>query len=166
MTCIVAIVDDSIYMGGERALYTGNFVTASGESKIFRTPQFLIGYAGDPGIGQYIGYEFDFPYIDSHEEMHTLMVPALRDHLDNISRVEDSSTSLLISYRDIVYEYSTDNHYLLPHREIAIGSGSEFALGSLHSTRGMEAETRVRMALEAAIEYNPGCLGPLDIEIM
>lgn len=47
----------------------------------------------------------------------------------------------------------------------AIGSGSELARGSLRSTRDwLDPQRRIKESLEAAIEFNTACKGPLCIE--
>jgi hypothetical protein len=45
----------------------------------------------------------------------------------------------------------------------AIGSGGAFAFGSLFSTPGMSPIERVDLAVHSAIEFSPGCRGPVDI---
>ena len=55
---------------------------------------------------------------------------------------------------------------ILWRREMAEGSGQQFALGSLHATAkfaGVTPEERVRYAIEAACKYDTGCGLPLQL---
>jgi ATP-dependent protease HslVU (ClpYQ) peptidase subunit len=47
---------------------------------------------------------------------------------------------------------------------LSVGSGSEYALGSLYATSAWaDGKKRVRTAIEAAVKYSPSCMGPVDV---
>jgi ATP-dependent protease HslVU (ClpYQ) peptidase subunit len=73
--------------------------------------------------------------------------------------------NLLICVKGRMYEHessaltmiSYDTHFA------AIGSGSAYAMGSLHATQNYkDPKRRLTQALDAAILYSPHCLYPID----
>jgi len=67
-------------------------------------------------------------------------------------------------WRGVAVEISSDFGVLRPRSgEVAIGSGRDFVFGALAATRGRPAEERVRVALEAAAEYQQDVAGPFAI---
>jgi len=165
MTCIVAVEQDGIvYMAGDRGMNSGSQIVP-GESKIVEFDNgedtFTIGYAGDPGIIQVLRYEWDYPYISEGFDIPRLLVPSLKDVLAGY----EYEAVLLIAYDSSIYEVGIPGYWCTQYKEIAIGSGSEFALGSLYSTKGAPI-TRVKTAAEAACAYSTGCSLPVDLAVI
>ena len=45
-----------------------------------------------------------------------------------------------------------------------MGSGSDFALGSLWTTKHQKnGKRRAQLAVEAAVKYSTSCIGPVDV---
>lgn len=171
MTCIVAISDSGhVYMGGERGNSDSMCVVSSTRPKIFDMGQYLIGYAGNSGIGQAICYNFIPPVLKSSkidEHMIKLFIPALRsffkDNEIDLPDKEDEHADILVGIKGRVYEISTQDFQCIEYNEVATGSGMLYALGSLHTSKSLPAKERVHIAIESAITYSPTCQGPIDI---
>lgn len=171
MTCIVAISDGmNVYMGGERGNSDSHTIVSSTRPKIFDVGSYLIGYAGNSGIGQAVIYNFEFPpvgkthNIDRH--MLKVFIPALRSFIkDNDIKMpdsEDDGTSFIVGVRGRVYEIDLSDFQCIEYNEVCIGSGSMYAYGSLYSTKHNPPIERIQLAMESAIQYSPTCLGPID----
>ena len=81
-----------------------------------------------------------------------------------IKEFEDDS-DILIGAKGRVFEITTADFGVVELTEVAIGTGYQYALGSLHSTLGQPAGMRVSLAMGAAITHSPQCMGPIDILI-
>ena len=47
---------------------------------------------------------------------------------------------------------------------LSVGSGSEYAYGSLYTTQAWsDGKKRVRTAIEVATKYSPSCMQPIDV---
>jgi 20S proteasome alpha/beta subunit len=171
MTCIVAISDKGhVYMGGERGFSDSYTLVSSTRPKIFSIGQYLIGYAGNSGIGQAIVYNFVPPVLKSNkidEHMLKLFIPSLRTFIKEsdikISDSEDDGAGFIVGIKGGVYEVDLSDFQCVEYDEISIGSGSAYAYGSLYTSIDLPAKTRVEKALQASIHYSPTCQGPIDI---
>ena len=172
MTCIVAITDGkTVYMGGDRGHSDSHTIVSSTRPKIFDVGSYLIGYAGNSGIGQAVVYNFEFPplgkthNIDRH--MLQVFIPKLRAFVtdNNIKLPDDSddNASFIVGVKGRVYEIDLSDFQCIEYNEICIGSGGSYAYGSLYSNRDKDPIYRINEALEAAILYSPTCQGPKDI---
>ena len=173
MTCIVAISDGSkVYMGGERGHSDTHIISSSSSPKIFEVGSYLIGYAGNTGIGQAVIFNFDFPPLPKTNKIETHMmrvfIPALRSFIkDNDIKLpenEDDNASFIVGVKGHVFEIDMTDFQCVQYEELAIGSGSGYAYGSLHTTEGYDLTPidRIHLALDAAITYSPTCQGPID----
>lgn len=172
MTCIVAIADgNNVYIGGDRGHSDSSCIASSTRPKISKHGEYLMGYAGNAGIGQMVEYLFKFPAItnnDINKHMMTVFMPALRKFCtDNGYEPdkEENEADFIIAVRGRVYEINTGHMYCTEYDEIATGSGMGYAFGSMHTTKkaDLPAKNRVELALEAAIHYSPSCQSPIDI---
>jgi ATP-dependent protease HslVU (ClpYQ) peptidase subunit len=171
MTCIVGIADGTnVYIGGERGHSDSDVIVSSLAPKVFNKSHYLIGFAGNTGMGQSIAYTFDAPThrinTDTYRYVYEFFIPALKDHLkDQIPEKEDSQTSFLLGIRGKLFEIDTSDFQCVEYAEVAIGSGAAYAMGSLHTTYTYNISTidRIQHALDAAITYSPTCQGPIDI---
>lgn len=172
MTCIVAISDGKrVYMGGERGNSDTYTIVSSTAPKIFECGSYLIGYAGNSGISQAVIYNFEFPplgkttRIDSH--MLQVFIPKLRafvkDNDIKIPENEDDNASFIVGVKGRVYEIDLSDFQCIEYTEVAIGSGGNYAYGSLYSSIGKDPISRIKEAVEAAIIYSPTCQGPIDL---
>lgn len=166
MTCIVAISDGTtVYMGGERGWSDDHSIIPALEPKIFDKGLYLIGYAGNGGMGQNVVYNFEAPPLVTNTKidkyMHTVFMPALKKFVKGDIK-EEEETSFIIGIKGRVYEISLEDFQCTEYAEVAIGSGNSYALGSLYSTGPLENPYRITLAIEAAIQYSPTCSGPID----
>jgi 20S proteasome alpha/beta subunit len=171
MTCIVAISDGTkVYIGGERGHSDSHTLVSSTQPKVFEVGSYLIGYAGNSGIGQSVVYNFEFPpigktsKIDKH--MLTVFIPALRQFfIDNNIKLpdnDDDNASFIVGVKGRVYEIDLSDFQCIEYTELCIGSGGSYAYGSLYSNKDNKPFDRIRQALNAAIHYSPSCQGPID----
>jgi len=72
---------------------------------------------------------------------------------------------MIICIRGRIFEHNAVDMSLTEYQQpfLCMGSGSQYAYGSLYSTqKSKNARNRVRQAVAAAIEYSPSCKGPID----
>jgi len=181
MTCIVAISNPTtkeIIIGGDRAISdTLNGITiTSKHPKVFKWNSYLIGYAGDIRAGKVVQYQFappePNPDIDLDYFMNTEFISNLKscfsDNEYEISK-EDHSTGfgLIVAINGRIFEITSQFEAIeYTTNYIAIGSASDYALGSLHTTefiKNITMKQRVEYALTAAAEYSTTCSAPFDI---
>lgn len=180
MTAVVGLVHAGrVYIGADSLGSSGNQGAARADAKVFRVGPALFGYAGSYRGGQVIRYSFALPErddLDWHAYMCTRFVDALRDawrsagYVGRSNEVEFVGTEMLVGFGGCLWSVHSDlqiGEYVEPWT--AIGSGSEYALGSLWSTERVvglrdQPETRVALALKAAARYCPTVGGPFTIE--
>jgi ATP-dependent protease HslVU (ClpYQ) peptidase subunit len=180
MTCIVAIVNpitkESV-MAGDRAISDvgQGFIAMSRHPKIFMFHPFLIGYAGDVKVGKLIQYYFEPSQpqtnIDLDEHMNTIFVSELKHLLSEneyeTNKEEHSTFGLVVAIEGRIFEI-TEGFEALEYTTnyMAIGSASEYALGSLHTTElnnKITIRDKAVYALSAAAAFSPSCSEPFDI---
>ena len=169
MTCIVGISHNgNVYIGGERGASDGSTILPLTTPKVRKNNDYLIGYAGSQGIGQ-IPFMISLPPIGKNIEktLRTEFVSTLKNSIDecgNASHLEDNTTDWLIGVQGRLFEISSEDWSVCEFESTAIGSGSNIAMGSLHTTRTWkDQEKRIRYALQAAVDISPTCLDPIDI---
>ena len=171
MTCIAALVDKgNVYMGGERGYSDTHNILASSQPKISSHGLYLFGYSGNSGMGQAIKYNFEFPpakivNIDKH--MGQVFIPLLRtffkDKEIKLPESEEDHGGFIVGIKGHVYEIDTTDFQCVEYDMVSIGSGSGYAMGSLYSSSHLPPVDRIKLSIQAAIEYSPTCKGPIDI---
>lgn len=172
MTCIVGVAhEDKVYIGGDRGGSDGSSIVSLASPKVYIRDEWIFGYAGSIGIGQ-IMQIIDIPILKEDDDPFMVlrmdMVDAFKSMLEHngISITEDNETDILIGCRGRLFEFSPSDWSVAEIKETAIGSGGNFALGSLHTTSQFEAASpiyRIEQALNAATTYSPTCQQPIDI---
>jgi hypothetical protein len=190
MTVIVGIVDNGkIWMGGDRCASSPNVKALLAAPKVFikqvgiRAPATLVvpplpvlfGWCGSPRIGQLLQH-CDMPCIPEEGVMHWVTI-TLPDHVralcknHGVLRSENGLDTMAVNSALLIGIYGQlfqmeENLQVIQNmeQEDAAGSGAEYALGSLYTTRRMELapKYRVELALESALQ-NPFVAGPFDI---
>jgi len=173
MTCIVGIkTTNGLYIGGDSAISSGNIVQIIADPKIWKTGQFIIGFAGSLRVGQIMKYKMKIPPINQRnptEYMVTGFVDAMRKVLKTagaareLNKEEEQDNSFLVGFKGHLFEI--DGVYgvcEVKDNFTAIGCGSEYALGSLYSSKGTPEE-RIQKALEASAHFCEGVKPPFDI---
>jgi len=180
MTCIVGIIDketDKVFIGGDSAGTGGGKVTIRKDKKVFIRDNFIIGYTSSFRMGQLLMCDDRFKLREKNkdeDDFHYLVnvfIPSIQElfkiggYLTKKDEAIEGGTFLLgynkrlyTIYCDFQIEETNDNY-------MAVGSGGEFALGSLFSSKGTELTTdqRINKALEAATYFATGVSGPFNI---
>jgi ATP-dependent protease HslVU (ClpYQ) peptidase subunit len=169
VTCIVGIVDDGIvYIGGDRGASDGSAIISLDTPKVYIRDEWIFGYAGSLGIGQ-IMQIINIPLLEEDDDPFIILrmdiVEAFKAMMDaqGITINEDNNTDILIGCRGRLFEFSPSDWSVAEIKQTAIGSGGNFALGSLHTSIDADPIDRIGIALGAAITYSPSCQGPIDI---
>jgi len=165
MTIIVGLVEnDSVYLSGDRGVSNGESILAMAQPKIFQKFSWVFGYCGNVGVGQ-IFASLDLPIItdeDPYEVLRSIVIPDFIEQLSKIKEFEDDS-DILIGAKGRLFEITTSDFGVIELTQAAIGTGYQYALGSLHSTVGQPALDRIASAMGAAVTHSPQCMGPIDI---
>ncbi|CAN7331901.1 hypothetical protein [Neorhizobium tomejilense] len=179
MTCIVALQHNGkVYVGGDAAGTSSWSLSQmiSSHPKVFEKSELIIGYSGSFRDGQIVRYATEFPRchpaMDGHEYLVTNVAEVIRHSLkahgaihtkDGVDTMEGN---FLVAFRDRLYTIHSDLCVLESSRPyVAIGSGEDLALGSLHtSSPDLEPTQRVLLALEAAATHNAGVRPPFTIK--
>ncbi len=169
MTIIVGISNDThVYIGGDRGVSDDNVILSMSRPKIAEQDGWLFGYAGTLGTGQLLEF-IEFPKMlktsDPYKVLRLDIVEQLKKMYDHFGRdIEDNGTDWLIGYQNRLFEMSSGDWGVLEVKESAIGTGNNFALGSLYTSRNWrDTKKRVHKAIESSIHYSPTCLDPIDI---
>lgn len=175
MTCIVAFVDKETqisYVGGERGASDDSMIWNMASPKVWRDKGYLFGFAGAFSIEK-LKYNFDPPAPPSQatdEEMNAFMNTTFIEALSgvyedmHIDKGENAGLIIVVGNRIFVHNSSDMSATMVASNFVADGSGSEYALGSLHtSEKWTDSRNRVRTSLEAAIKFSPSCAGHIDI---
>lgn len=173
MTCIVAISDGSkVYIGGDRGHSDSHTLVSSTQPKIFEVGPYVIGYAGNSGIGQAVVHNFSFPPLaknsNIYKHMTTVFIPALRTFIKDsdikLPENDDDNAGFIVGVKGKVYEIDIADFQCVEYNEVCIGSGSGYAYGSLYTTQDYDIDPigRIHIALDSAIHYSPTCQGPID----
>ena len=167
MTCIVGISDGThVYIGGDRGISDGEVILSMSRPKIGVRGDWIYGYAGDLGIGQSIEV-IDLPIVEDNDDPYMLIVNeliyTLHERIDRLINNDGPQADFLIGCKGRLFELNTEAWGVSEIKESAIGSGSQYALGSLYTSIDNPPIYRIHTALEAAITYSTSCQGPIDI---
>lgn len=157
-------------MAGDRGASDDSTILVLESPKVWKIGAYLIGYAGSMD-GERIRYNFkpSAPTLkDTDRHMQTKFIKELKEFYNEfwVDTSKDGDLGLIIAVRGQIYEHSSSDmslsKYTLPY--LAMGSGAEYAYGVLYATdKQKNARNRVAQAVNAAIKFNPSCMGPVDI---
>lgn len=179
MTCIVGLVDNTdVYIGGDSAATGGNTQVTLASPKVFRNGEFLIGVSGSIRMLQVLQHVFSPPKPEEDEDILTYMiakfVPAMRTCFTNngygtVNNGEAGMDSqFIVGYRGRLFTIYQDYQVTeVVDGYSAVGSGGEFARGSLHTTTFngvVNPEARITAALDAASYFDAYVRPPYKIE--
>jgi len=168
VTCIAGIVDNNIiYIGGDRGISDDSSIMSMLQPKVIIKGDWIYGYAGSLGNGQLFDF-IDLPDVKNAEDVYKILRMDVVENYKSIldthgSSKDDDSTDFIIGCMGRLFEFNTDDWGVAEITEVSIGSGGNFALGSLYSTIGNDPIERIGLAIGAAITYSPTCQGPIDI---
>jgi len=171
MTCIVGIVDNlstprRVYMAADSGASDESIMISIMDPKIQKNGKYLIGYAGETGLGQLLhSIDLPDPINVSNKDLTKFLRTKFCMTFKNAINLYSPSTSpaddkdggvlALIGVRGRLFEFDSTDFQLNEITEGAIGSG-------LFTTRGYkDINKRLRIAVNSAIEYSPSCKGPI-----
>jgi len=171
MSTVVGINNGGeIWLGSD-----GMATTAEGErrnvicNKIFENGDYLFGFVGSVRIGQLLTPHHFEPPSDIRDLPDEILMH-LKER-DCVAYSSETSVSLLESNMLIatssgkLYEILSDFQLNEVVKYTAIGSGSYFACGSLHTTRNQKnADKRIMKALHAASEFDTSTGPPYTVQ--
>jgi 20S proteasome alpha/beta subunit len=172
MTCIVGLVQNGkVHMAADSAASDTNSVHKRKDSKLFVIDEYLIGFSNSFRMGQILKHDL-IPPRASKKDLERIMcidfVEAVQNCLEKnkfIIESDEKSTNiadLIIGIHGRIFVMDTD-FQMGEYKDnyFSIGSGQEYALGSLHSTKHIKTpKTRLVKALSAAAEYTMGVEPP------
>ena len=167
MTVIAGIAHQgSVYLSGDRGASDGDSILSMTTPKISKVGDFVIGYAGSGGLGQIVKHLECWTRHPKNPEkfLRNDFVEEYQTARAKIGGKDEEEATLLIGYKGVLWEIDTSDYACFPFAYTAIGSGGPIALGSLYATKNspISPELRLNAAINAAIEHNPGCKGPID----
>lgn len=178
MTCIVGVVKgNSVYLGGDRAATDGELNrTILKEPKLAVLGDVGFGICGSPKILNALKSGFEPPKQSGGDDREYLMgqlVPAVTQLFKKMDCTVDHPEygpvfqgQMLVAYRGMLFTMQGNFQMIEADCGYAsVGSGSKLALGSLASTKKMDAKKRVLTALEASTG-NAGCAAPFDVVVI
>lgn len=168
MTCIAAISkDNKVYFAGERSASEGNYIISIDTPKIWKNGPYIFGYAGTFDA-QIIQYNFNPPTPEGNLDkfMHSKFLKSLKSFYSEWDiGGKESEISLIIGIKGKLYEHEAEGLTMISYDRnyIAIGSGADYALGSLHATQNhKDPKRRLSFALDAACKFSTSCIEPVD----
>lgn len=182
MTCIVGLVHDGIaYIGADSLGSNGYTGTIRKDKKVFHLKDInnaIIGYTSSFRMGQLLMYGtglIDPRDLHEHSIDHKYLVTKF---IPNVIKLfeeggyaqnkngEKMGGEFLFAYKNKLYKIESDFQVSEGlYNYDACGCGEQFALGSIHSTKGLIEDpiTRIHMALKAASEFCVGVAPPYYI---
>ena len=122
--------------------------------------------------GERIRHNFKPPIpkanVNLDKFMYTDFLISLRNFYENwwVDISKESDFGMLIAFKGRIFEHHAVDMSLTEYDEeyLAMGSGSDFALGSLWTTQHQKnGKRRAQLAVEAAVKYSTSCIGPVDV---
>jgi ATP-dependent protease HslVU (ClpYQ) peptidase subunit len=178
MTCIVGVIDlvkQTVIIGGDSSSSNDENIFIRKDSKVFTNGPFVIGCAGSFRMIQLLKYSFVPPEIgekDIFEYMCTDFINNVRQCFREggyIQRFQDGDEKggiFLVGYKNRLFLIDID-FQVAEHIDnySSIGCGSNFALGSLHTSNNemYSPKERVLLALEAATYLSPFVIAPFTL---
>lgn len=177
MTCIVGVEHDGhVIIGGDSAGLAGWSKTIRADEKVFSVGPYVMGFTTSFRMGQLLRYSLDVAAPDAEDVdrfMATTFVDAVRKTLkgggwSKTSDGQEEGGSFLVGLHGRLYGVHSDYQFArAASGYLAVGCGSDIALGSLHTTatRNMDPTERVLMALKAAADLSGGVAAPFNLVI-
>lgn len=181
MTCIVGLEQDGvIYIGADSAGVNMSTldICSRADEKVFLTESedMIMGFCGSFRIGQLLRYALTLPAQkvgqDDMAYMVTDFIDAVRvmqkdkGSMKKENELEEHESAFIVGYNGKLYVIEEDFQVGKPLENFAaVGCGQPIAVGAMYATRNakMDPEERIRMALQAAVEYSAGVRPPFHV---
>jgi len=168
MTCIVAVAKDGkVYMGGDAAGSDeeSGLIAPYIMPKVFVRNGYVIGYAGSFRFGKLLQYILTLPAIPKEaktsekldEFMNKVLMQSLKKQAKELELdKEELDFDALVGVNGHIFEISSDWCAIEASMTYNVaGSGTKYALGSLHTTQTWKDPIkRINVALAATAEFN------------
>jgi len=184
MTCIAAIVEKGkVFMAADSAGTDSSWgQNIRADAKMFQLgDDMLVGFCGSFRVRDLLKYKltgvrFDPKHTpDVAQFMATDFIDSVRQVLkdggvcNQCDGVETFPAELLVAYKGRLFSVESDfqvGEQSAPFH--AIGSGSDIAQGSLHSTQGLKLTPKKRLdrAMTASERYNAGVRAPFMFAVL
>lgn len=178
MTIIAGAIseDGTVFIGGDGAsVQNGDCIRMAAEPKVYQVADFLLGLTGTVRVCQIAGYLFKPPKHNG-EDVESYMVrkfaPALKKamgkeggEIDDKDEGDVMDGRCLVGYRGRLFEIDSGYGVFMPVLPYhAIGCADQIGLGAMYAARRVSPEQKVRIALEAAAEFDANIRGPFTIK--
>jgi len=165
MSCVVALKDakeNKIYIGADSAISTENEIRLY-PYKLLQFKHCVIGVTGSLRVGNIVKKMKNS--VKSFDELYDHLWDLFLQHEVLASQPQPVfQGALLIIMENTIYEITSDFGYSQHEDYAAIGSGAQYALGSLFSTRRHKNfRQRLYTALEASSVFSPYVAPPFNI---
>lgn len=172
MSTVVGIVEDGkVYIGADSLASTEDGDARPMKcKKIFKNGPYLFGFIGSVRGGQVLYPHYFKPPKDIMDLPDAIIEQLTQKGCLAVGEQQQSlqACNFLIGYKKKLYEILIDFQLTEIESYSAIGSGSYYAFGSLHTTEKMKEEftplMRMELALEAAEEFSTGTRRPFIYE--
>lgn len=161
-------------MGGDSAVSSEDGDRTLESPKVFERAGLLLGVSGEMRVAQLLQYVHDVPRVAGGQDPALFVVRDLcggfrtfmRDNAEELipERDDDELWQLLVGVRGRLFRVCS--HFSASESMTgydAIGSATPHALGSLASTEGQPARTRVELALRASERHHGGVAAPFTV---
>ena len=179
MTCIVGLKSKKtgkVYLGGDSATTKGAQRMIRAEPKVYKRGEILFGGAGNSVVSQVLSHIASDPsVVEKQDPLGYILnefIPSFKKFLRQADQLREKDgvatvpNEFLVAFRGELFSISSDFDVFTSLDDyMAIGSGEEYALGSLYSTKysDLKPEERLFMALEAASKHDSYVGGPLQV---
>ena len=160
MSVIVAIKEnDIVYMGADTQSTAGDYlyrIKSPIEYKIQRLENgMLVGLCGSKSVAQQLVAQSDVFTLDENGTLsrgHIVrnIIPTIKKIVGQRSEEFDANSSVLLVYKDKIYQINSDGD-LIKHTEyVSIGSGLTYTYYTLFDRKDLPVRERMIMALNAS----------------
>jgi ATP-dependent protease HslVU (ClpYQ) peptidase subunit len=170
MSCVAALRNGQhIYLASDSLSSSEDKLYYRKDRKLFRNGKYLVGYCGSVRTGQILQPRYWKIPPDIYLIPDSLMKQLEKKGCITITEEGHKccECNFIFATKGAMYEIMLDFQLGEPADDfIAIGSGADFALGSLYSTKGtkLKPEERLKLALECASYFSPSVGGEIYIE--
>lgn len=175
MSTIVAIkTGNFIVMGSDSLCSNGNMKHIRKNEKVFKiknkdNKEFLIGICGSFRLMQIVQYYFTPPKITNEDAVKYIVVDfvkKLKATFDELDYQMKDGERVLVGFEGEIFCIENDYQVGMPdYNYFAVGSGTRYALGSLHTTKDwVLPSNRITVAINSAKEFDKSTGGKIIIK--
>ena len=152
-TLVVAISGDEAWAGADQHVGLGGTKLPVQVEKFTPWNEVCVGFAGDAALQSAVRRQ-RYEAHPKPNNMNQLCEYLREDVRKNLPSMPENFEALAVARGQIWHIDSNFDAIALCTSAYAVGSGADFALGSLFHTTGLNPERRVRSALQAAAHHD------------